>query len=60
VTLSSLGSYSDATASLERALELAESALDEPMMMQVLSALRLVVLTARGPRDALPIVRTWA
>jgi class 3 adenylate cyclase/tetratricopeptide (TPR) repeat protein len=54
-TLSDLGRYADATVSLDRALKLGESARDEPMSMQVLSALRLVVLTARGPRDALPI-----
>jgi tetratricopeptide (TPR) repeat protein len=54
-TLSGLGRYADATVSLERALELGESARDEPMSMQALSTLRLVVLTARGPRDALPI-----
>jgi class 3 adenylate cyclase/tetratricopeptide (TPR) repeat protein len=54
-TLSDLGRYGDAMAYLERALELGESARDEPMSMQVLSALRLLVLTARGPRDALPI-----
>jgi tetratricopeptide (TPR) repeat protein len=54
-TLSDLGRYSDAITSLERALKLAEDALDEPMLIQVLSALRIVVLTARGPRDALPI-----
>jgi tetratricopeptide (TPR) repeat protein len=54
-TLSDLGRSSEAMTSLERALKLAEDALDEPMLIQVLSALRLVVLTARGPRDALPI-----
>ena len=54
-TLSDLGRYADAKVSLERALELGESARDEPMSIQVLSALRLLVLTARGPRDALPI-----
>ena len=54
-TLSDLGKSSEALTPLERALKLAEDALDEPMLMRVLSALRIVVLTARGPRDALPI-----
>jgi class 3 adenylate cyclase/tetratricopeptide (TPR) repeat protein len=54
-TLGDLGSANDAISSLERALKLAEDLLDESMMIQVLSALRLVMLTVRGPRDALPI-----
>jgi class 3 adenylate cyclase len=54
-TLGDLGSANDAISSLERAFKLAEDLLDESMMIQVLSALRLVMLTVRGPRDALPI-----
>jgi class 3 adenylate cyclase/tetratricopeptide (TPR) repeat protein len=54
-TLGDLGRANDAISTLERALKLAEDLLDEPTMMQVLSALRLVMLTVRGPRDALPI-----
>ena len=54
-TLGDLGRADDAISSLERALKLAEDLHDELMMVQVLSALRLVMLTVRGPRDALPI-----
>ena len=54
-TLSDLGRFAEAISPLERVVELSESGRNEPILMQALSALRIVVLTGRGPREALPL-----
>jgi tetratricopeptide (TPR) repeat protein len=53
-TLSDLGEFGDAIFPLQRALELGQSGRNVPILMQALSALRIVILTGRGPREALP------